>query len=93
MFEAKPLTLAYSTANQPRSYQPTNSRSRPAISGVSCPGNKRHRQLPPKVAGVFIRASFPSPNKSCAGNTTVSATEAISARISAQFISRPSVFR
>ena len=60
---------------------------------VSASSRSRHRQLPPSVAGVFIRASEPRPSTSCAGTTAVSATDARTARISVQFISCPSVAR
>ena len=53
----------------------------------------RQRQWLRVLPGRFIRASLPRPSTSCMGATAVSATEAITARMNAQWMSRPSVFR
>jgi hypothetical protein len=53
----------------------------------------RQPQLPAGRPGVFMRASAPSPRTSCMGMRATSATEASTARIKSQWISRPSVFR
>ena len=56
--------------------------SRSANSSVQHFSGARQLQLPAGTAGVFMRASDPSSNKSCAGTIAISATLASTARIS-----------
>ena len=48
--------------------------------GLSALLRTRHCQLPPRVLGVFIRASLPKPSMSCIGAMDSLATEAHAAR-------------
>ena len=64
---------------------PVYCRSFLARAGVASPGRRRHCQLPPRVPGVFIRASAPRPRQSCICATKVSATEAMPPRIMPQW--------
>src|ERR1051326_5994636 len=70
-----------------RSYVFAISLSRVCSSSVSAWRVIRQRQFPLGRPGRFMRASLPNPSTSCTGTTTVSATEDISARMSAQWMS------
>src|SRR5271165_5446745 len=76
-----------------RSYVTAHSFRRARRSGEKASGCMRQRQFPPKVPGLFIRDSAPRPRMSCIGTIAARATEAVSARMSVQCISAPSVFR
>ncbi len=55
----------------PHAYRPAArvaSRTRAASASVSCPSSSRQRQLPCSRPGTFIRASLPSPSRSCTGH-------------------------
>jgi hypothetical protein len=61
--------------------------------GVSISHVKRQRQLSLLVPGTFMRASVPSPSRSCSGNTAVLARERWASAMRSQWISRPSLCR
>ncbi len=58
---------------------------------MSSSARNRQRQFPAGRPGRFMRASLPRPSTSCSGTMAVSATEASTARMKAQWISLSSV--
>ena len=68
-------------------YSSLNSFNRLPISSVSAPAVNRQAQFPEVLLGKFMRASVPSPSKSCKGATAVLATDARATRMKSQWIS------